>query len=224
MRRRYLLRFDIWLCMLLAYGLSLGTSKLTTMLLPPAYESYVEEHTVADGEIGGKARADIPRIQSVEELLKEERFTIVSPGIEYRNRGAGYHNGVYTYAVTLPSGEVIAAVINMENVQQEGDYYTSDHTLPVGQVVYDDLSKEEYLKKQIQYGGELSRTDFYVDMRGNGGTVSQEDYTGHYAGIVQVATIFISFPLFHSFGAHLGIFPFFITPKRKEGEPKSEWD
>lgn len=224
MRRRYLLRFDIWLCMLLAYGFSLGTSKLTTMLLPPAYESYVEEHTVADGEIGGKAGVDIPRIQSVEELLKEERFTIVSPGIEYRNRGAGYHDGVYTYAVTLPSGEVIAAVINMENVQQEGDYYTSDHTLPVGQVVYDDLSKDEYFMKQIQYGGELSRTDFYVDMRGNGGTVSQEDYTGHYAGIVQVATIFISFPLFHSFGAHLGIFPFFITPKRKEGEPKSEWD
>ena len=81
MRRRYLLRFDIWFCLLLAYGLSLGTSKLTTMLLPPAYESYVEEHTVADGEIGGKAGTDIPRIQSVDELLQEEKFTIVSePG------------------------------------------------------------------------------------------------------------------------------------------------
>lgn len=224
MRRRYLLRFDIWLCLLLAYGLSLGTAKLTTALLPPAYESYVEEHTVADGEIGGRAGSDVPRVRSVEELLRQERFTIVSPGIEYRNRGAGYHNGDYAYAVTLPSGEVVAAVINMESVQQEGDYYTSDHTLPVGQVVYDDLTKDEAFLNQIQYGGELSRTDFYVDMRGNGGTVGREDYSEHYAGIVQVATLFLSFPLFHSLGAHLGIFPFFITPRRKEGEPKSEWD
>lgn len=224
MRRRYLLRFDIWLCLLLAYGLSLGTAKLTTVLLPPAYESYVEEHTVADGEVGGKAGADVPRVRSVEELLRQERFTIVSPGIEYRNRGAGYHNGDYAYAVTLPSGEVVAAVINMESVQQEGDYYTSDHTLPVGQVVYDDLTKDKAFLNQIQYGGELSRTDFYVDMRGNGGKVSREDYSEHYASIVQVATIFLSFPLFHSLGAHLGIFPFFITPRRKEGEPKSEWD
>lgn len=224
MRRRYLLRFDIWFCLLLAYGLSLGAEKLTALVLPPAYESYVEEHTVADGEIGGRAGADIPRVQSVEELLRQERFTIVSPGIEYRNRGAGYHDGVYTYAVTLPSGEVVAAVINMENVQQEGDYYTSDHILPVGQVVYDDLTKDKSFLNQIQYGGELSRTDFYVDMRGNGGTVSQEDYSDHYASIVQVATLFLSFPLFHSLGAHLGIFPFFITPRRKEGEPKSEWD
>lgn len=224
MRRRYLLRFDIWLCLLLAYGLSLGTAKLTTTLLPPAYESYVEEHTVADGEIGGRAGTDVPRVRSVEELLRQERFTIVSPGIEYRNRGAGYHNGDYAYAVTLPSGEVVAAVINMESVQQEGDYYTSDHTLPVGQVVYNDLTKDEAFLNQIQYGGELSRTDFYVDMRGKGGKVTQEDYSEHYAGIVQVATLFLSFPLFHSLGAHLGIFPFFIAPRRKEGEPKSEWD
>lgn len=224
MRRRYLLRFDIWFCLLLAYGLSLGAEKLTTMLLPPAYESYVEEHTVPDGEIGGRAGSDIPRVQSVEELLEQDRFTIVSPGIEYRNRGAGYHYGVYTYAVTLPSGELVAAVINMENVQQEGDYYTSDHILPVGRVVYEDLTEDESFLNQIQYGGELSRTDFYVDMRGNGGTVSQEDYSDHYASIAQVATLFLSFPLFHSLGAHLGIFPFFITPRRKEGEPKSEWD
>ena len=166
-------RFDIWLCMLLAFGVSLGAAKVTEWIVPHFYQEYTEEHKVADGDIGGLAGADIPRVQTVEELLREEKFTIVSPGIEYRNRGAGYHNGVYTYSVTLPSGELVAAVINMENVQQEGEYYTSDHILPVGKVVYDDLTKDKAFLQQIQYGGELSRTDFYIDMRGEGGTVSQ---------------------------------------------------
>ena len=222
MRRRYM-RFDIWLCMLLAFGVSLGTAKITEWVTPHFYEDYVEEHTVADGDIGGRAGSDIPRVQSVEELLRQDKFTIVSPGIEYRNRGAGYHNGVYTYSVTLPSGELVAAVINMENVQQEGDYYTSDHILPVGRVVYDDLTKDKYFMQQIQYGGELSRTDFYIDMRGEGGKVSQESYNDHYADIVQVITVLVCFPIFHSVGAKLGLFPFFFTPKKLK-EQKSEWE
>ncbi len=222
MRRRYL-RFDIWLCLLLAFGVSLGTAKITEWITPRFYEDYVEEHTVADGDIGGRAGKDIPRVQNVDELLRQEKFTIVSPGIEYRNRGAGYHNGVYMYSVTLPSGELVAAVINMENVQQEGDYYTSDHILPVGEVVYDDLAADKYFMQQIQYGGELSRTDFYIDMRGEGGKVSQEAYNDHYADIVQVITVLVCFPLFHSIGAKLELFPFFFTPKRLK-EQKSEWE
>lgn len=222
MRRRYL-RFDIWFCMLLAFGVSFGTAKVANMITPHFYEGYVEEHTVADGDVGGRAGVDIPRIQSVKELLGKEKFTIVSHGIEYCNRGAGYHNGDYTYAVTLASGEVVAAVINMENVQYDGDYYTSDQTLPVGRVVYEDLTKDEYFMNQIQHGGELSRTDFYIDMRGEGGKVSQETYTGHYADIVQVVTVLICFPLFHALGAKLGLFPFFFTPRKRKDE-KSEWD
>ena len=225
MRRRTLLRFDIWLTMLLAYVISMGAVKLTELVVSGGYEGYVAEHTVSSGEIGGKAGADVFRAQSVEDLLSHDAFTIVSPGIEYRNRGAEYYDSVYTYGVTLPSGEVVAAQINMESVQYEGDYYTSDHTLPVGRVVWADLTKSKMFMDQISYGPALSRTDFYVDMLGVGSKLSQEDYVGRYTNVVQVAVIVVCIPLIHSLGAKLGLFPYFIEPRKKtDGEPKSEWD
>lgn len=220
------LRFDIWLCLLLAFAASLGAVKLAGLFLAGAYESYEEEHTVADGEIGGKAGEGVFRAQSVADILSHDTFTIVSHGIEYRNKGAGYYDGVYTYAVTLPSGEVVAAQINMENVRKEGDYYASDHTLPVGKVVSADLTESKMFMDQISYGIPLSRTDFYVDMLGVGGKVSEEDFTQLRTGTVQVVTILVCFPLFHSIGAKLGLFPFFFAPREKKGgeKPKSEWD
>lgn len=221
--RYHRLRFDIWLTLLLAYVISIGTVKITELVVEGGYEGYVEEHTVSSGDIGGKAGSDVFRVQGVDDILGHDTFTIVSPGIEYRNRGAGYYNSVYTYAVTLPSGEVVAAQINMENVQYEGDYYASDHTLPVGRVVWADLTDSKMFMDQISYGPALSRTDFYVDMLGVGGKMSQEDYTSRYTDIVQLVTIVVCVPLIHSLGAHLGLFPYFITPKSVK-EKKSEWD
>lgn len=220
------LRFDIWLCLLLAFGVSLGAVKVTERLLDGAYEKYVEEHTVSDGDVGGKAGAEVFRVQSIADILSHDTFTIVSHGIEYRNRGAGYYDGIYTYAVTLPSGEVVAARINMENVQQDGDYYTSDHTLPVGRVVYADLTDSKMFMDQISYGIPLTRTDFYVDMLGEGGKMPEEDYTQRYTGTVQVIAVVVCFPLFHWLGSRLGLFPCFFPPRQKKGEekPKSEWD
>ena len=163
------MRFDIWLTLLIAFGISLGTVKIAELVLPGMYEAYVEENIVGENEVGGPAGEDVFRVQNIDDILSHDTFTIVSRGIEYRNRGAGYYNGVYTYAVTLPSGEVVAAQINMENVQMEGDYYSSDHTLPLGRVVWEDLTESEIFMNQISYGVPLSRTDFYVDMRGSGG-------------------------------------------------------
>ena len=219
------MRFDIWLTLLIAFGISLGTVKIAELVLPGMYEAYVEENIVGENEVGGPAGEDVFRVQNIDDILSHDTFTIVSRGIEYRNRGAGYYNGVYTYAVTLPSGEVVAAQINMENVQMEGDYYSSDHTLPLGQVVWEDLTESEIFMNQISYGVPLSRTDFYVDMRGSGGVRSQEDFNESHTGTVQVITILVCFPFIHSLGAKLGIFPFFFAPRPKKGEAqKSEWD
>ena len=221
------MRFDIWLCLLLAFAVSLGAVKLTELVLPGLYQRHVEEHTVADGDIGGKAGPEVFRVQSVDDILSHDTFTIVSHGIEYRNRGAGYYDGIYTYGVTLPSGEVVAARINMENVQQDGDYYTSDHTLPVGKVVYADLTESKMFMDQISYGPPLTRTDFYVDMLGVGGKMPEEDYNQRYTGAAQVIAIFVCFPIFHWLGSSLGLFPRFFPPRRRKGEeeaPKSEWD
>lgn len=225
MRRYTRMRFDIWLTLLIAFGIGIGAGKIAELFLPAMYESYVQEHTVAEGDIGSKAGEDVFRVQSVDDILSHDTFTIVSPGIEYRNKGAGYYDGVYTYAVTLPSGEVVAAQINMENVQQEGDYYASDHTLPVGQVVWADLTQSEMFMSQISYGIPLSRTDFYVDMLGVGGVMSEEDYFKPRINTAQVVATVVCFPFLHALGAKLGLFPFFFAPRPKKGEEnKSEWD
>ncbi len=119
--RVHYLRFDIWLCLLIGVGLSFIPSTILKNTLPQSYEQYEEEHKVEEGEIGGVAGEEVFRAQNVEDLLSHDTFTIVSPGIEYRNKGGGYYNGMYLHAVKLPSGERVAARINIENVTTVGE-------------------------------------------------------------------------------------------------------
>ena len=219
------MRFDIWLTLLIAFGISLGTTKLTQLIVPSLYEQHVEDHTVADGDIGGKAGAEVFRARSVDDLLAHDTFTILSDGIEYCNRGGGYYGNHYMNAVTLPSGELVAAVINSDSVQSEGDYFSGVNTLPVGRVVFEDLESSESFLRQIEHSEPLSRHDFYIDMLGTGGKVQEVDYVERWTGTVQAVTILVCFPLIHSLGAKLGIFPCFFPPRPKKGEErKSEWD
>ena len=215
------MRFDIWLCLLLACLVGTGASKLAQLAGDSTYDSYVEEHTVAAGDVGGVAGDDVVRAQSIDDLLSHDTFTVVSPGIEYRNRGAGCYGNWYMQALTLPSGELVAAVYNLDSVQIEGSYYTGEATLPVGRVVFEDLSENESFMHQIEYKEPLSRHDFYVDMVGNGGKLSQEDYGQPVVLTVQLVVTLLFFPIFHALGATFGIFPYFFPPKKKQ---ESEWD
>ena len=219
--RYHHLRFDIWLCLLLALFVSILPASLTERFLSRNYENYVEEHTVAEGEIGGMAGADVFRAQTIEDLETHDTFTVVSPGIEYRNRGAGYYGNQYLHALALPSGERVAAAINMENVQTEGEYYSGEATLPVGKTVWEDLTSNENFISQIEYSEPLSRRDFYIDMMGSGGKVSLDDYTEPAVMLARVLTVIIFFPLFHALGSRLGIFPAFFTRRKKQ---TSEWE
>lgn len=220
--RYYHLRFDIWLCLLLGFLVSFAPVKIAEKVLPQKYETYVEEHTVEKGEIGGVAGEAVFRAQSIDELLSHDTFTVISPGIEYRNRGGGYYGGSYMQALTLPSGEIVAARIHEESVIHEGDsIYSGNAILPVGKIVYEDLTSSETFLSQIQYSEKLSRTDFYIDMIGNGGKISQEDYTELPITMIQCITVIVCFPIFHAIGARLGIFPYFWAPKKKQ---KSEWE
>ncbi|MDE6063814.1 MAG: hypothetical protein K2G20_04425 [Lachnospiraceae bacterium] len=223
--RVHRLRFDIWVCLALSVLIAMGSAKIVNLMIPKAYESYVEEHTVEDGEIGGIADESVFRAQSVEDLLSHDTFTVVSPGIEYMNRGAGYFGSYYLYALTLPSGERVAARYNMDSVQKENgedsDIYSGDKILPVGQVVYEDLTESKYFLEQIEHSEPLSRTDFYVDMCGNGGKMSQETYSETPVILVQILTVVICFPLLHMLGSKMGFFPRFFSFKKQEA---GEWE
>ena len=216
------LRFDIWACLGLSFLLSMGVEKVVEKQVEKTYESYVEEHTVEDGNIGGKADEDVPRAESVDDLLENETFTIVSDGIAYMNRGGGYHGNYYFHAVTLPSGEKIAAIINQDSVTKTGEtIYDGDSILPVGKIVYEDLTKDETFLNQIEFKELLTRTDFYIDMLGTGGKLNEDDYVEQPKLIAGFLTVVITFPILHALGAKVGIFPYFFAPKNKK---KSEWE
>lgn len=208
------LRFDIWLCLALSVLIAMGTGKLAAKILPQKYADLKAEHQVNNDEIGGKASENIFRATSVSDLLNHETFTVISPGIEYRNKGAGFYQNFYLYALTLPSGEIVAARINTENVIHDGDTLSKgDSILPVGKIVKEDLSSNPTFLSQIEYKEPLTRTDFYIDMVGNASIISEENYVDNTVTIVQVLTVIIAFPLIHLLGSKYGIFPYIFPPK-----------
>jgi len=209
-----ILRFDIWACLALGFLLGLGVEKIALKILPSKYEEYKEEHKVSQDQIGGVATDNIYRAQNVNDLLNHEVFTVVSKGIQYKNRGAGYYQGMYLYALTLPSGELVAARINSDSVVKEGDsIYSGNNILPVGKVVMANLTEDEYFINQIEYKEKLSRTDFYIDMVGEAEIVNSETFIDTPIILMQLVTILISFPIFHTIGSKLGIFPYFFEPR-----------
>ncbi|WP_288860180.1 hypothetical protein [uncultured Flavonifractor sp.] len=114
--RLHRLRFDIWLCLLVAYLVSLGTGAAASALSAATYDGYAEVHSAAPGQAGSPAGPEVPRAQSIAELLELDTFTVLSQGIAYRNEGAGYFEGSYLYNLALPSGERVAARIHTESV------------------------------------------------------------------------------------------------------------
>ena len=115
--RLHRLRFDIWFCLLVAYLVSLGTGAAASALSAATYDGYAEVHSAAPGQAGSPAGPEVPRAQSIAELLELDTFTVLSQGIAYRNEGAGYFEGSYLYNLALPSGERVAARIHTESVQ-----------------------------------------------------------------------------------------------------------
>ena len=136
------------------------------------------------GQAGSPAGPEVPRAQSIAELLELDTFTVLSQGIAYRNEGAGYFEGSYLYNLALPSGERVAARIHTESVQDGEKFASGEVVLPVGRVIWADLEEDPAFLEQITSGYPLDRTDFYVDMAGeavrlqSGGADGKSCYSG----------------------------------------------
>ena len=76
--RLHRLRFDIWLCLLVAYLVSLGTGAAASALSAATYDGYAEVHSAAPGQAGSPAGPEVPRAQSIAELLELDTFTVLS--------------------------------------------------------------------------------------------------------------------------------------------------
>lgn len=217
-RRARRLSFDVWACLALSALIAWGTGNLAQRIAGEGYQRHAQAHAPVAGEIGGTAGPEVFRAQSVEDILRHETFTVVSPRIEYRNRGGGYYGGRYFHALTLPSGELVAAWINGESVQEEGgyDYYSSDKVLPVGRVVYEDLEADAAFLGQIEHLEPLSRHDLYIDMVGETAVADEGQVLDLAKILTQLVTVAVCFPLFHAAGARLGLWGYYFPPKKKQ--------
>ncbi len=215
MGRRRVLPLDAFICLLLSLIISLGTGNIANRVAVKLYEKELLEHQAVDGEIGGRADETVFRAQSVEDLLSHDTFTIVSHGIQYRNEAAGFHGNFYYYGVELPSGERIAARVNDDSVQSTGDsIFSGDTILPLGRVVWEDLTEDETFLSQIEHDVPLTRKDFYVDMVGNTAVLAEDLAIETPKLITQVLTVFVCYPVFHMLGSRLGIFPPYFKKKK----------
>ena len=215
--RRRILPIDAYICLALSVLVSLGTGYIAGRVAEIVYAQEVEKHQAVVGEIGGPADETVFRAQSVDDLLSHDTFTIVSHGIHYRNEGAGFYRNYYLYSVELPNGERVAARVNDESVQSTGDsYYSGDSILPLGQVVWEDLTQDEMFLNQIESHDPLTRRDFYVDMVGNTGILAADLALETPKTMTEVLTVFICFPIFHAIGSKLGIFPPYFAPRKKK--------
>ena len=102
--------------------------------------------------------------------------------------------------------------------EQETQFIQEIPFCQFGKIVYEDLTQNPTFLSQIQYSEKLTRTDIYIDMLGNGGKLSQEDYTEAPTLILQLGTIIIAFPILHYIGSKIGIFPYFFEPKEKKNK------
>lgn len=221
--RYHILRFDVWLCLLISFLIALGVGQVANQILSQVYEGYLADHQGVADEIGGPAGAEIFRAESVDDLLSHDTFTIVSHGIQYRNRGAGYYQNFYLYAVELPSGEIVAARVNDDSVTNEsGSIFSGESILPVGHIVMSDLTSEPNFLQQIEHSRPLTRTDFYIDMVGETGVLARENFVDAPSLLIELLVVFILFPIFHAIGSKLGLFPYFFTPKQQKASKKTK--
>lgn len=216
MRVRYL-RFDIWVCLLFAFLAATGAQwLLNRFVVDSAYESYYEEKTIADGEIGGKAGEEIFRAESVEDMQSHDLFTIIVDGMSYYNDGGAFSGDGYWNIVPMPSGERIAARLNNESIQHMGEsIYQGETILPVGQLVEEPL--DETLAETLQRF-QITRTDLYIDMRGEGGPVTKQSFEENANIAVQMIIGIAVFAAVHTFGSKTGIFPAFFHFRKKDND------
>lgn len=225
MARRYILRYDIWICLLLGFLVSLGTERIASSILTNQYEQHKAEHIMEAGVVGGQATDNTFRAQSVADLLSHDTFTVVSESISWRNDGGGFYDNFYMQSLELPSGERVAARINNSAVQSTSDsIYNGDSIMPVGKIIQADLTQSPIFLSQIEHGYPLDRKDFYIDMVGDAAIASEESAIEGPTLMLQLATVVVIFALTHFIGSKIGFFPAFYTHKKSAEESKSDWD
>ncbi len=186
------------------------------VLWKPTYHIMMSNTDIGEGSIGSKAAENIPKVQSIEEMKNNDKFTVVLN--QYPINITKYLDGVYYITLTLPNKENIAALINKNNIQKLDD---NNICLPVGTLKK--WKKTSKFKKDYKlniYDGYYSDDLHYVDMMGDFDNIPTELSAKSYiSNIIFIILYFSIAYLIRRYGVKKGWFrPELIKKKFEETE------
>ena len=138
---------------------------LSISLESVVYQAQMGMVDLSEGSIGSQAGEDIPVAQSIADMVKMDEFTVE---VSVLNSTLPL-DGTYYYKVFMPSGEIVAALVNQDAVQEFEDEYKV--RLPIGKWVEWKHSAKEKKEYESYYQGSLTDFSHYIDMQGDFGNV-----------------------------------------------------
>ncbi len=204
------LRWDIFLTVLLAFLLGSGAQWCANQLAHGRYEAYQAEHAAEAGTVGAPATDGLVRAKTMADLENNQFFTLEMGQVTYISNSPGpWIDGFRWSIFTLDDGTRIAAKVNGDSVVYRdtsvGYITSSDAILPVGTLVYEELTDEQ-IEAMDQYHG-VTVTNCYIDMEGGHATISESDFTDYMGLTVFFAVFVLSFLLIRLIGVRTRLFP-----------------
>lgn len=227
------MRWDMAVCLVLMMLTVLGLIKLDDKIgfvnkvfdiMEPYFNPVTE---VPDGEIGGYATKDLPRLETEEELRNADGyFTMEMTVVDLYNMGSVTGEEYYWNIVKLDNDRLVAIKLNKDKLQEVKDGRGDKLILPTGVCVHGDSEAYALIRGKWDDLLKIGYTvvdDFYIDMDGMADSakvlssdtnswvefVTKSIHT-HLAGMIPVLAIAVFLGLiflYHWIGVKIGIFP-----------------
>ncbi len=220
------MRFDLFICffltLLIGYGIitigeKAGFAEWLGSAASKAVNSHIQE--VPDGEVGGYATKDTPRVQTLEDLQlaaeKNQVFTVETNAVKYYNMGTFEGDNYEWRILELDDGSCFAVRLNTSRIAEAEDSFET--ILPVGKLVLSPPEALEEMKAAMEKMDGTFYIDAYIDMDGEANTTyispSMENFMVFNSFLLTLApVIVVALIILGTFGIHrifvkLNIFP-----------------
>jgi len=169
------MRFDLFICffltLLIGYGIiTIGEKAGFAEWLGGAASKVMDNHTqeVPDGEVGGYATKDTPRVQTLEDLQlaagQNQVFTVETNAVKYYNWGTFEGDNYEWRILELDDGSCFAVKLNTSKIVKAEDGFNT--ILPVGKLVLSEPEALDAMKAAMEKTGDTFYVDVYIDMDG----------------------------------------------------------
>ena len=168
------IRLDLFICMIIATALFAGIwfvgdkIGLLEMVFDKIGNIVDRTQDVPDGEVGGYATEDTPRVSTIQEMVnmaqENKTFTVETSAVKYSNYGLLTGKEYEWRILKLDDGGAIALKLNTEKIQDSNS--RGINILPVGKVVLEEPEILDDMADRLSGTDVVYITDAYVDMDG----------------------------------------------------------